>query len=210
MEQVTLEARYREKTGKEYCRKLRQKGCVPAILYGKNFEPIPLEIAMSDIQRVLSSEAGVNAILNLTIAKNGSEETHTAMIADVQSDILQRHFNHVDLHKVSLDEKVHATVKVVLKGEARGVKEGGGLLEQLLWELDIEAMPLDVPKHIEVDITNVGLGQPLAVKDIAAPQGVKILNDPTENILVIAEHRGEVIATEIPAAPAAEPAAKEA
>lgn len=208
MRQTPLDVRKRIKGGKEFCKKIRRSGWIPGVLYGKGIKPILLEVDERQIEKILSSEFGQNVILNLKVAVNGFSESYLAMIADIQRDIFQKSMLHIDFHRISLDEMVRVRVPVELAGEVAGVKDGG-TLEHVLWEVEVEALPLNLPEHIEVDISSLGIGSSFHVKDIVLPDGVKILGDLEEVVAIL--HPPKVVVVEeaapAPAAPvrAAEP-----
>jgi len=140
MSQVKLEANVREKTGKGVARKLRRQGRVPAVLYGHHLQtPIILDVDAKEMEGVLRT-AGRTAIINLAVP----EGNQTAMLADYQRDVFGTCLLHVDFKQVRLDEKVTASVPVVLVGNSKGVKSGG-VIEQLMREIQVEALPLDIP-----------------------------------------------------------------
>ncbi|MCS7173679.1 MAG: 50S ribosomal protein L25 [Armatimonadetes bacterium] len=184
MERVHLVAEVRRKLGKEAARKLRAAGKVPAILYGRGIEPIPLAVDAKALEAVLRTAAGVNVLLDVVIRENGAERSELAMIAEVQRHLLRRDLLHVDLHRVSLEERVRARVPLVLRGEAVGVR-AGGVLEQHLREVEIEALPTELPAHLEVDVGGLEVGETLHVRDIRVPAGVTVLTSGEETVVTV-------------------------
>src|SRR5690606_11896684 len=168
----------REKTGKGVARKLRQKGLVPAELYGKGKEP---QAVVVDPQEVRNYLAG-NTSFDLEIEGLGKE---TALINEVQRDAISGDIKHIDFLHITLDEKVTVTVPVTLVGDAPGAREGG-VVQQLLWELEVECLPLEIPETIEIDISNLGIGESLSVSDVKAAEGIEILTSPEEVIVTVA------------------------
>jgi len=178
MEKVRLAVQPREKTGKGVARKLRQKGLVPAELYGKGKEP---QAVVVDPQEVRNYLAG-NTIFDLEIEGLGKE---TALIKEVQRDAISGDIKHIDFLHITLDEKVTVTVPVTLVGDAPGAREGG-VVQQLLWEMEVQCLPLEIPESIEVDISNLSVGESLSVSDVKAAEGIEILTSPEEVIVTVA------------------------
>ncbi|HXE72260.1 MAG TPA: 50S ribosomal protein L25, partial [Candidatus Nitrosotenuis sp.] len=166
---------------------------------GKGVEPRLLDLDAREIEGILH-HWGHAALLNLSLEGNGG--TQLAMIADHQPDVLGRGVLHVDLKTVRLDQTVTTTVPLRLVGTSPGVK-AGGILEQLLDEVEVQALPQAIPDHIEVDISGLHLHEHISVADVVAPDGVKILNDPHTHVAACLAVRRAVEE----AAPAAEEAA---
>lgn len=188
MEKIKLAAQVREKTGKGVARKLRQSGLVPAVLYGKDKDPQTLIV---DPQEVRAYLAG-NVIFDLEIEGLGKE---TAMIKEVQRDVISGDIKHIDFLHINMDEKVTVTVPIVLVGDAAGVQEGG-VIQQLLWELEVECLPLEIPENIEIDISNLGIGESLSVSEVSAPGGTDILTSGEEVIVTIVQPTATVEETD--------------
>lgn len=188
MEKIKLAAQVREKTGKGVARKLRQSGLVPAVLYGKDKDPQTLIV---DPQEVRAYLAG-NVIFDLEIEGLGKE---TAMIKEVQRDVISGDIKHIDFLHISMDEKVTVTVPIALVGDAEGVQEGG-VIQQLLWELEVECLPLEIPETIEIDISNLGIGESLSVSEVSAPGGTDILTSGEEVIVTIVQPTATVEETD--------------
>lgn len=184
MSQVNLEANVREKTGKGVARKLRAQGRIPGVLYGHRLEtPIALDLDLKAITEVLHT-GGRTAVIRLTLQGNGGG-SHSAMIADYQRNILTSALTHVDLKQVTLDELVHAKVPIILTGTARGVKTGGGVMEQILREIEVEALPLDVPEILEIDVSDMDSGSHITVADLNLPANVTVATPPEETVAVV-------------------------
>ncbi|NLJ84497.1 MAG: 50S ribosomal protein L25 [Halanaerobiaceae bacterium] len=188
MEKIKLAAQVREKTGKGVARKLRQSGLVPAVLYGKDKDPQTLIV---DPQEVRAYLAG-NVIFDLEIEGLGKE---TAMIKEVQRDVISGDIKHIDFLHISMDEKVTVTVPIALVGDAAGVQEGG-VIQQLLWELEVECLPLEIPETIEIDISNLGIGESLSVSEVSALGGTDILTSGEEVIVTIVQPTATVEETD--------------
>ncbi|AFK86238.1 MULTISPECIES: 50S ribosomal protein L25/general stress protein Ctc [Thermoanaerobacterium] len=178
MQNVELEAVLRT-PGKNAARKLKEKGYIPAILYGKGMESIPLAVETGKLRTIVQKH-GRNVLLNLIV--NGA--THQAILKDEQKDELTGKLIHIDFQRVSMNEKVEAAVP--LKFEGVGVIESKGLLVQhQKWELNVEALPTVIPEEIVVDVSNLGIGDTILVKDVVVPEGVEKVDDSDEVILTI-------------------------
>lgn len=184
MERVRLEAEVRRKTGKEAARKLRAAGKIPAVLYGRGMEPVPLALDAKAVEAALHTARGANVLLDVLIREDGAVRSEIAMIAEVQRHLLRRHLLHVDLHRIRLEERVRIRVPVVLRGEAPGVREGG-ILEHLLREVEVEALPTDVPDQIVADVGALRVGDALHVRDLRAPEHVTILTPAEETVATV-------------------------
>lgn len=181
--ELSLKARTRTDSGKGVARKARAEGYVPGVLYGVDVaKTTPLLIEAREMQRALSTEAGLNVLVNLEV--DGS--THFTMLREVQRDILRGDVLHVDFFAIDRDTKIEANVPVHLVGEARGVKEGG-VVEHHLWELHIKALPTAVPNSIDADITELGIDDHLTVSQIPLPEGVEVLDDPDRFVVSVVE-----------------------
>ncbi len=175
MERYNLNVEVREATGKGVARKLRSNGLIPGIIYGKNRGPQPLTVNPQDLKHKLSG----NAIFDLDIEGEGKE---TAMVKEVQKNVITGELKHIDFLHISMDEKIIVSVVVNMIGDAPGVKEGG-VLQQLLREIEIECLPLDIPEEIEVDISNLDIGSSITVSDVEVDDDIDIIT-PLEEVIV--------------------------
>ncbi len=207
MAQVKLEAKIRKEVGKGVAKALRREGRVPAVLYGRHLEePIVIDVEAKAIENILGT-VGKSALINLTFAEDGVED-QLAMLVDYKREVFGTYLLSVDFKQINLKEKVTATIPLVTVGEAVGVKEGG-VLEFSIREVKVEALPLDLPAHIEVDISNLGLGHHMTIADIKCPENVVILDNPEEQFINVAIPRA-VAVTEAAAEENAEAAEGEA
>ncbi|MBQ7568485.1 50S ribosomal protein L25 [bacterium] len=190
MAQVKLDAKIRKETGKGIAKALRREGRVPAVLYGRHMEePIVMDVDAKATEQILRT-VGKTAIISLDF--EGAEK-QLAMLADYQRDVFGTRLLSVDFKQVNLNEKVMATVPLMIVGEAKGVKEGG-VLEQSLREIKVEALPLDLPAHIEIDVTELGLGHHMCVSDLKCPANVTIHENPEEQVINVAIPRAVAVA----------------
>ena len=204
MEEIVLNARTREIKGKQACRRLRQEGFVPAVIYGKDEEPLNLECEKKDLLKVLHTRAGENVVLKLKISKNREEFNRTALVKEVQHDPLKGEVLHVDFNHISLTKLIKVEIPVEAKGESKGVKEGG-VLEHILWQVEVECLPTQIPEKIDARVDALEIGDSIHVKDLIPPPGVKILTDPEMAVICVEPPKVEKSAEEKVEEEAAEP-----
>lgn len=185
MEQVKLEAKVRKELGKEVVKRERLKGIIPAIVYRKGEKSVPLFLDKKAMDRALHTSAGENALINLKIEGDEKAKAKTCIIKEIQHDPLSGNILHVDFNEISLTEEIKVNVPIASKGEAVGVGQEGGVLEHLLWEVQVECLPTDIPQRLEVDVSSLKIGDALFIKDIVVPKGVKILNDSEVRIFAV-------------------------
>jgi len=184
MQAEELIARYREEKGKGAAKRLRREGFVPAIFYGHREEPIPLAVRLSDLRRVISSRKGKGGFLTLKIEGMKKRSLKkTVLLKEVQIDPLTDAYLHVDFQGVVMDEEIYVEVPIHLVGKPMGV-EKGGVLEHLLREVEIRALPSDIPSSIEVDVSSLDVGDSLHVRDLKVERA-KILTDPDQTIATV-------------------------
>ncbi|MBN2555308.1 MAG: 50S ribosomal protein L25 [Anaerolineales bacterium] len=177
MEAVELKAEVRAVTGKKV-RALRREGILPAVVYGLGIDPIPLSLNAHEAGKILDS-AGGSTIVNLQIGK----DTHAVLVREKQRDVIYRDYLHIDFLKVAMDELITAVVRVELIGEAPAVRNLGGLLVTGLNEIEVEALPMNLPERIEVDITVLKeIEDSINVSDLELDADIAILSDPNELI----------------------------
>ena len=195
--QVKLAAQIRSEVGRNAVKKIKAQGFVPAVIYSHNEAPVALQVAESDIDTVLAHSVGEHLLVDLEIA---GEANRLAIIKEVQHHPVTQDVQHVDFHGVSANEAIESSVPVEAVGEAAGVKNAGGLLEQLVRNITISCLPQDLPEVINVDVSALGVGDTLHVKDIKLPAGVTAAEDSELTVFHVAE---PTVAAEA-AAPASE------
>lgn len=175
-ERTKLVVAYRDRLGSAESRRLRKEGLVPGVLYG-NGEPLAISIAERELRRALTGAAGLHSILDVEI--DGKGQTHASILKEYQVDPVRGGVTHVDLQEVRLDKAIRASVSVQLLGgeDAPGVREGG-VLSQPLREVTVEALPLEVPEHLELDVSGMDIGGTLRISDLAVHEGVTFVDDP--------------------------------
>ncbi|KAF0219508.1 MAG: large subunit ribosomal protein [Geobacteraceae bacterium] len=182
MEQKVLSVETRDKTGKGICRQLRRDGFIPAVVYGKGMDPVPVTIKPKELAAAIAGEGGQNNLI--TLKGGGALDGNTVIVADVNRDPLKGSLRHVDLHKISLTDKVRVDVSLNLVGIAAGVKEGG-LLDVAMHTVEVECLPTQIPEHIDVDIAGLTIGHSIHVGDLQLPAGIKVLDDPRASVVSV-------------------------
>jgi large subunit ribosomal protein L25 len=211
MEVGNLNAKVRPTNGTGEARKLRQAGMIPAICYGAGQDAVQISISPSELQKALDPKKGRNTLLKLHIEGQSSPES--VLLKDAQHTKLRGDLVHADFLRVKLDKPVRATVPLVLTGKSEGVK-AGGIMHQVYRRLDLLALPERIPEHIEIDVTNLGMGQSIHVSDLKLPEGTKAAIAGNTTLCVVtapkAEKAAEGAAAEGAAAEGAEGAAASA
>ena len=183
MEIPVIKAQIREGEGKSYAKKVRKDGCIPSILYGMKELALSLKIDSRTFEKMLSHLEGRHPIVKLQIGED-TQKDFPAIIKEIQRHPVSNLVIHIDFQRIRLDQKLQTSIPVILVGQSEGVKMGG-VLEHQLREVEIECLALQVPSHIEVDVTNLVLGHSLHVFDITPPEGVKILTEPERVVVSI-------------------------
>ena len=194
-----------QERGKNVARRLRRGGRVPAVLYGAKKDSVAVSLDPKQVARILHSESGHNTIFDLQV---GPERTK-AMIVDWQLEPVKGALLHVDLKRIAMDERIKVKVPILLKGEAAGVKTQGGVLEQLLREVELECLPSDIPGHIEVDVTELIFGKVVRVSDLPITSKIKFLTDANYPVAHIISIKEEEVAAPVEAGVEAAPAEPE-
>jgi large subunit ribosomal protein L25 len=191
MAEITVNAESRTEFGKNASRRLRHKGLVPAIVYGGGGENISLSVDPKSLQKVLKSEAGRNAILKLDIAGHGATN---AILKSWQVDPIKENFLHADFYRIAMDVALRVTIPIAIKGEARGVKTEGGILELVMRQIEVECLPGDIPERIELDVSDLGLNASLRVSDLPVSTKVKVLQNPDQVVVHVVSVKEEAAA----------------
>jgi large subunit ribosomal protein L25 len=173
-ERVKLEVAEREGRGSSDARRLRRQGIIPGVLYGRGKTPHAICVPERELRRVLTGDSGLHAILDVVL--DGQKTSHPSILKDYQQDVLSGRLAHVDLQEVRLDQPIQAQVVIELVGESQGVTEGG-VLSQVVREITVEALPLEVPERIELDVSGMAMGDTLRLADLPQREGVTYLDD---------------------------------
>jgi large subunit ribosomal protein L25 len=179
-ERVKLVVQNRAVLGSAESRRLRRQGLVPGVLYGRE-QPVAITIGERDLRAALTTDGGLNAVLDVVVE---SGKTHPSVLKDYQQDVVRGTITHVDLQEVRLDQPIHATVPVALIGDPAGAVEGG-VLSQVTVEVNVEALPMEVPQHLEVDVSGLHVNDTLRLAAVQAPEGVTLLDDPETVIATV-------------------------
>jgi large subunit ribosomal protein L25 len=199
-----LEAKPRTPGTKNDARRVRRGGKVPAVVYGAGKPTVPVSVDPRQVSRILQSETGHNTVFDLAV---DSERTK-AMIVDWQYEPIKGALLHIDLKRIAMDQKLRVNVPVELVGEAAGVKQQGGILEQIIREVEVECLPGDIPNAIELNVADLVFGMVLRVSDLPKNEKIKMVTDPDQpvaHIISIKEEEvptAEAVAGEAAAAPA--------
>ena len=205
-DRLKLEVKEREDRGSRRTRRLRAEGLVPGVLYGKGHSRA-IAVPERDLRAAMTGPSGLHAILDVVV--EGQKTVHPSILADYQQDPIRGTISHIDLREVRLDQPISATVVVQLVGESVGVKSGG-MLSLVTRELHVEALPADIPEHIDVDVTVLEVGDVLRLADMPAIEKVTYLDDPQETVIAtVSVPRGYAELEEAEAAAAAEAAEAE-
>src|SRR5438067_2387596 len=179
-ERIKLSVRERESRGSAESRRLRRDGEIPGVLYGRGKQPHPICVEERELRRALTGDSGLHAILDVTL--DGQKTTHASILKDYQADPIRGRGIHVDFQEVRLDQPIQAQVVVELVGDPQGVKEGG-VLSQVQREINVEALPMEIPEHLDIDVSGMAIGDTLRLAELPPREGVTYLDDPEETVL---------------------------
>jgi len=171
-ERVKLVVQNRSILGSAEARRLRRQGLIPGVLYGRE-TPVAVSIPERDLRNALTGVGGSNAVLDVVV---DGGKAHASVLKEYQLDPVRGTVTHVDLQEVRLDQPIHATVPLHIVGEAIGTKEGG-VFTQALTEINVEALPMEVPAAVEFDVSELHLGSSAHLSEIALPEGVTLIDD---------------------------------
>jgi large subunit ribosomal protein L25 len=181
---IELKTKIRTTTGNGPARRLRMLGQIPAVLYGPKTEPVLLSVDKSDLELLFKKGGIGQVVLNLVIQKNGETLTMPAMIKELQAHPVSRNFIHVDFYEIKMDQKITAKIPVITTGKAKGV-ELGGILQIVRRELEVECLPLAVPVSIEIDISDLDVGDSIHVRDIKLEGEIEFLEEDDYTVVTV-------------------------
>ena len=208
--EATLEAVKRSDKGKNEARRHRAAGRLPAVVYGTAKDGkvpigIPVTVDPKGLMRILRSDSGVNTLITLKLDGGATQ----VLVKEYQRDPITQALLHADFYQLAMDKAIVVTVPVSLRGEARGVKVGGGLLDFVTREVQVECLPADIPEHIDVDVTDLDLHGSIRLRDVATDAKWKLITDGDTMLVHVVVPKAEeaaVAATEAaPAAAGSEP-----
>ncbi|MCL4490559.1 MAG: 50S ribosomal protein L25 [Nitrospirae bacterium] len=200
MERVTLGVEKRERVGKGGARSLRREGGIPAVLY-KGGNSTPVKLSGKELSYFISKTAGEQVIVDLKF----DDGTKQAIVKDYQVDPMTGDLIHVDFQEISATEEIKVTVHVAIRGEAIGVKRDKGILQYGIREVEIECLPDKIPGHFDVDVSNLGIGHSIHVRDLKIGDGIRVLTDLDEVLAGVISVKEEVVAAPEAAPEVAEP-----
>jgi large subunit ribosomal protein L25 len=198
--EAVLEATARDTFGKNEARRTRRGGRVPAVLYGASTsaeaakQATPIAVDGKALSLILHSESGANTLISLKLVGGGEARV---LLKDYLVDQVTHHVLHADFYRVAMDRAIQVTIPVVIRGEAKGVKQQSGILEFVRREIEVECLPADIPEHVEVDVSELMLHEGLRVRDLAAHPKWKAMSDPDMMLVHVIMPKAE----EAPAAP---------
>ena len=196
--ELTIEVERREETGKNANRRLRARGRIPAVLYGGGRETVPIEVDKKVLHELFKKGGGEHAIFLLQLA--GTGKSRHALIRDLAVDPVSRQILHIDFLRIAMDQRLRIRIPVELVGVPTGVKNEGGILDFITREVEVEALPRDLPENLPFDVSELHVGQHLEVKSLSLPEGLTLITDPDRVLVAVAHPRMvEVVEEEAPA-----------
>jgi large subunit ribosomal protein L25 len=189
---ITINAEPRSARGKNEARRLRVKGAIPAVVYGGKEGSVAVSVDPKEVNRLLHSKTGHNTIFNVAIRDLA---TTPAMVVDWQNDPIKGNLLHVDLKRIDLNARISVAIPVHCVGEAKGVKQQGGLLEVVTREVQIECLPDEIPENFVVEVTELLIGQSIRAGELPLVGSMKLLSQPEAVLVHVIALRAEVVAT---------------
>jgi len=176
----------REKQGKGVARKLRAAGRIPAICYRRNAEALSVSLDPRELDLLLrKASAGINTLIDLKVAGGGDFDGRQVLVKELQRDPISGAYLHADLYAVDMQQSIHVSIPIHIKGTPIGVSLSGGILDHATRELDVECLPNAIPEEFAVDVSALEIGNTIHVRDLQVPDGVEILNDPDVSIVSV-------------------------
>jgi len=201
--EAVLEATARDSFGKNEARRTRRDGKVPAVIYGGSAEgghaATPIAVEPKALLKILHSESGANTLISLKLAGGDTK----VLVKEFQLDPLTHQVLHADFYRVAMDRVIQVTIPVIVKGEPKGVKQQGGVLELIRREIEIECLPGDIPENVEIDASELMLNQGIRVRDIATSPKWTALSDADMMLVHVIMPKAEEVAAPAEAAAAA-------
>jgi large subunit ribosomal protein L25 len=192
MNEVSLTARKREKTGKKIAKRFRREGRLPAVIYGGGEEPTPLTLDHREFETFLRQHRGESVVINLEVEGG---EAKKALLRDIQRDYIKNSVIHADFQQILMTDRITTTVSLVLTGDPVGVKRDGGVLEQALREVEIQCLASEIPEHLEVDVADMIIGETLHISDLTF-ENVDINTDGGVSVVSVLAPMAEEVAEE--------------
>lgn len=209
MVQSSLRVKPRKRIGKSGAREVRKEGNIPAILYGQGENPVPLVVSPDELRRALSNSAGINTILELEIDGSEQPEKKFSMVQEIQKDPLKNRVIHLDFLAIDMQKNVRVKVPVNTQGRSEGERRGGKL-EKLMRTIDLECLPGNIPDSIEIDVSDLEIGDFVDIDGISLGDGVVSLRSGSEKVVQVVAQRAQEIEEEEAVAEEEEEAVAEA
>ncbi len=186
MDRIQMQVEKRNIGSKSLVKQIRAEGKIPAVVYGKGTDSgIPVSVNYAEFIKFLHHHHWENTLIDLDIVgEDGKKESHLVLVHEIEHHPVSDKITHVDFLKVSLEDKIRVYVPVVARGEPVGVKKGG-ILEHMVWEIEVECLPTQIPDEIAVDVSSLDIGDSLHVSDVIPPEGVRILEDGDVALFVV-------------------------
>ena len=201
MKEVTITASTRQTGGKGFARRVRFAGAIPGVVYGPETKPAAISITEKEFRSALKNAGGVHGSI-FTLSVDGQQSK--VIVREIQRDPLTSKVTHVDFHAISMNKPIHIEIPINFIGIAKGVKAEGGIMQVVMRDLEIACLPVNIPEHFEIDVSELNIGDSVHVRDLSIPNA-EILSDASNVIVVISAPT--VIKVETPTAEAAEAAA---
>lgn len=179
---VNLNVIVRNDVGKKATKAIRADGRVPAVLYGSEMKPLPISFHQREFLKLTHNDVHENILFDISIQNNGNTQTKKAVIKEMQLDNIYSKIIHIDFLEIAMNKQIEVHVPIEFIGNAVGVKDQGGMLDTPIREILVSCLPMNMPEKIEIDITNLHLGQTIHIKDIALPKDVNAQDDPSKVI----------------------------
>jgi len=185
MDEIFLDAEIREGLGRGKVKDLRDKGYIPAVVYSEGKEAKAIQVSHKVLLGLVHQHRLENVIISLRIKDDKKQKARSCLIKEIQYNPVSEDIIHVDFNEISLTKEIKINVPVVTKGEPVGVKQDGGSLEHILWEIEVECLPTNIPKEIEVDVSALKIGDSIQIKDIALPPNTKFTAEPETVVITV-------------------------
>lgn len=202
-EKLVLKVGVRSTSGSGPAGRSREEGWIPGVVYKGGESAVSIRVGSRELGRALHTKAGENVLITLEFDEESKKQLqgrpgwaggeNVVLIKELQHHPVSHDLLHVDFHRISLTQKITVSVPLAFKGESVGVKQAGGVLEHLRWEVEVECLPTEIPAEIPVEISGLEKGQTLHVKEIALPEGVKAVTDPAQPVIACVEPKAEEV-----------------
>ena len=203
MEEIKLDVQVRKEIGTRKVKAARRTNLIPGVVYGGGKEPTAISIDRKSFERISRLHRGATVIFHLNVMEGTKKlRDYSAITKEMQFNPVSDDILHIDFHRISLTEKIQVEVSVVPKGDAIGVKQDGGSLDQHIWKLDVICLPTEIPHHIEVEVSHLKIDDKIFVKELKLPAGVTTKHDPEDIVVSVAPPMKEIKPEEAAAAAA--------